>query len=313
VARLKTALKPITRRLDVVYPRVGKDVSDHLLKGYTMQDLEPERLDDSALGPMDWENYVAEKTEWLFKPYVPQGARVLAFGSAGSLKSLWALWLASKLSKQGRKVAYFNLEMRPSDLARRLKQCAPNKANLVVYTKLSFSNAFQIDLMKERLRDFDLIVVDSWSAAQQGVSNDEVATLDRDVFQPLIDETGASVLILDNTGHTVVTDKGKVKPDHARGASAKGDKMEVTLLFERPYESDNYRTKITMKKMRLDEPMAAPVDVYTPRDRVEFYMADGDAPLWGEDDVVAVPEPVALDPVALARERDRLGRFDAEA
>ena len=310
VAKLKTALKPLVRRLDVVYAREGKDVTDHLLKGYTIEELVPERLDDSELGPFDWRNYVAEKTEWLMKPYVPRGARVLVFGSAGSLKSLWALWLGTKIARQGGKVAYFSLEMRPSDLSHRLNQLDP-PSTFVVYRKLKFSNAFQIDLVKESLKDYDLIIIDSWSAAQQGVSNDEVATLDRDVLQPMIDETGATVLILDNTGHTIVTDRGKVKPDHARGASAKGDKMEVTLLFERPLESDNYRTKITMKKMRLDEPMAPPVEVFTPRDRVEFYKSGDNAPLWGEDDVVETSDSVELDPVRLARERDRLGRLDA--
>lgn len=312
VAKLRTALKPIASRLEVLYPPAPyKDVTDLLLAGGTLDDLVPEVLDVEALGPFDWQSYTRTATEWLFKPYVPRGARVLAFGTAGSLKSLWALWLASKLSQEGRRVAYFNLEMRPSDLARRLKQSSPNPKYLTVYTKLHFGNAFQIDLMKNALVDHDLIVIDSWSAAQTGVSNDEVAILDREVLQPLIDDTGATVMILDNTGHAIVTDRGKVKPDHARGASAKGDKMEVTLHFERPFESDNYRTQITMRKMRLDESMASPVDIYTPRDRVEFYRSDDNAPLWGEDDVVAAPDPVQPSPVALAREKDRLGRLEA--
>ena len=74
VAKLKTALKPIVRRLDVLYPSVGKDVTDHLLAGHRVNELEPERLDDSELGPFDWQNYVAEKTEWLFRPFVPRGS-----------------------------------------------------------------------------------------------------------------------------------------------------------------------------------------------------------------------------------------------
>jgi hypothetical protein len=314
VARLRGALRD-ARRVDVVYPKVGKDVTDHLLEGYSVAELEPETLDDSDLGPLDWENYMHQKTAWLLAPYVPRGARVLAYGKTGSLKSLWALWLASKLTKQGNKVAYFNLEMRPSDIARRLKQASPDKSNLKVYTSLRFGNEFQIDLIRRLLKGYDLVIVDSWSAAQQGVTNDEVADLDNRVLQPLMDETGATILILDNTGHAVITDKGRIKPDHARGASAKEDKMEVGLLFERPFESDNYRTTITMKKMRLDEPIAPPVEVYTPRDRVEFYKTDDDSPLWAEDDVAEPPEdPLhGLDRVTLAREQDRLGLIDIDA
>jgi hypothetical protein len=150
------------------------------------------------------------------------------------------------------------------------------------------------------LRGFSLIIVDSWSAAHSGGTNDEIARLDNEVFKPLIAETGASLLILDNTGHDALTDQGRVQMQHARGASAKGDKMEVTLFFNRPFEDNNYRTRLTVKKMRLDYPWPKPKEFETPREIIEFYEMQGfefGPPAWpsfGQPQRVLVsPEPAS--------------------
>lgn len=130
--------------------------------------------------------------------------------------------------------------------------------------------------------------------------------MDTTVFLPLIKMTGAAVLILDNTGHSFRTDKGDiVKSDHARGASAKGDKMDVTVMLDRPFETNNYLTRLTVKKMRMDYPMPPPVEVYTPKDTIEFYFNDTDRPMWPGLDIMPKPEPTPYDELAAARLRDR--------
>jgi hypothetical protein len=196
-------------------PREGKDVSDHLDAGFDAGDfiLFEQGLED--LEPLDWETYIGEDIRWLYKPYIPADGRVLAFGAAGSLKSLWAMWVAGRLSKEGKKVAYFSLEMRPSDTVRRIKQLHPNRENFKLFTKFNFRNPNQVMLVIDKLKGYDLIVIDSWTASHKGGNdNEEVAQLDTEVFQPIIDGTGASLLILDNTGHSTYSEDGEHKQEH---------------------------------------------------------------------------------------------------
>lgn len=338
-AKVRLSLLPVAASTEIVVARAGKDATDHLEAGYQLNEFLP--LDTGGLeafAPLDWNEYEHKDTAWLFRPYVPRGGRVLAFGSAGSLKSLWAMWLAAKLSHEGRKVAYFSLEMRVSDAAKRVKSLAPDPANFKLFTRFKLVNEEHQMLMIDQLKGYDLIVIDSWSSAHQfgrGLEqNDEVARIDNEVFQPIIDNTGATLLILDNTGNEMLTESGKRKPEHARGASAKGDKMEVTLWFDRPEEANNYRTRIVCKKMRLDEPTPRPVTVETPQDRIEFYIIEGgkmsksmwpsatsptDGPITAtaseEDDAAAPAEPQEelsdAEARALARLRDKFKSVDA--
>jgi hypothetical protein len=272
---LLTKLLPVAGSVTCLVPAHGKDVTDHLLAGFGLEDLvlEGDGLDE--FGPLDWESYEVGEIEWLFEPYIPAGSRVLAFGPAGSLKSLWAMWVAVKLAKEGKRVAYFSLEMTPTDTARRLRQLSPPKDNFLVFTKdLRLGSESHTNKLIAGLNGFDLIVIDSWSAARSSAgyeTNEDVARLDAEVFIPLINLTGAALLILDNTGHDMNTETGKIKADHARGASAKHDKMEVALWFRRPFEDNNYRTTISFRKMRLDYPMPRPLTVETPREIIEFH------------------------------------------
>lgn len=274
VDMLRDKLAGVAASTTVLFPAVGKDVSDHLNAGLDLGDMVMEDGPLSEFGMLDWEAYEAEETEWLVEPYLPKGARVLAFGPAASLKSLWAMWVAARLSREGKKVAYFSLEMLPSATASRLRQLRPDPKNFMCFTSLRLGSPSHTERIIAELKGVDLIVIDSWSAARTHVTyegNQEVAQLDSETFMPIINHTGATVLLLDNTGHDAITDDGKVKADHARGASAKGDKMEVTLWFRRPSEDNNYRTTLTVKKMRLDYPIPAPLTIETPQEEIEFY------------------------------------------
>jgi hypothetical protein len=321
VLRIKNALRGIAKGLTVWESKSGKDVTDHFNAGFTVEDLQRvETTSEAIFDPHDWTQYEAEEAEWLFRPYIPKGSRVLAFGKAGSLKSLWAMWVAAQLAKEGHLVAYFNLEMRPSDAAKRLKSLDPPPDKFKWYSKFSFENAAHVDAACELLKGYSLIVIDSWSAVQaEGFnSNDTVAALDQTVFQPLIEETGASLLVLDNTGHDAMTERGPVRMRHARGASAKGDKMDVTLFFERPDEQDNYRVNLSVQKMRLDMKMPKLVSIRTKPSTIDFVEVDTKGtvlgPHWTHDDEDRpAPAPVVerpaslLERLRLARDAERLG------
>lgn len=306
--RIYQKLLPVVSDIRLTVPPVGKDVTDLIMMGMTLDDLEDMGDGLDEFGPLDWEHYETSNTEWLLEPYVPRGGRVLVFGPAGSLKSLWAMWLAAHVAKDGGKVAYFSLEMLPSVTAQRLKRLAPPKDRFVCFTKdFRLGSPSHTEKLVRGLKDYDLIVVDSWTAARRGLkdSNEQVAELDTEFFLPVIKHTGASILVIDNTGHPAVTDRGLIKMEHARGASAKGDKMDVTIFFDRPYADNNYLTKIEVKKMRYDRPIPEPVVVFTPTDTIEFYFEKTHKPMWPGLDIMAKPEPTPLEKAAEARLKDR--------
>lgn len=121
--RVKNALRGVASRVTVWVPPEGyKDVSDMLQAGLGLGDLETLQQDDSQFNPMDWDEYEQEEVEWLLEPYIPRQGRVLAFGPAGSLKSLWAMWVGCQLAKEGHRVAYFSMEMSPREVAKRLRK-----------------------------------------------------------------------------------------------------------------------------------------------------------------------------------------------
>ncbi len=310
-----TQLRKVATSVRVVVAAHGKDSTDHILAGFGIDDFQEEGGDLDEFGPMDWDTYQAGSTEWILEPYVPRAGRALWFGKAGSLKSLLAMWLASHVAKDGGRAAYFALEMLPDTTARRLRQLSPPKDRFICFTKdFRIGSTSHLEKLVRGLRNYDLIVIDSWTAARAGMkdSNEQIAQLDTEFFLPLIKHTGAAVLVIDNTGHDMQTKDGPISMDHARGASAKGDKMDVTTLFSRPEKDNNYLTEISVQKMRLHYPAPKPIWVSTPQDRIEFYITDHDGrprePLWPGLRVVPDDgDPTPIEQVAEAALRDRFG------
>jgi len=220
------------------------------------------------------------------------------------------MWLASKVAHDGGRVAYFSLEMQPKMTAQRLKRLDPPKANFLCFTKdFRLGSEAHTGKLVRGLKHFDLVVVDSWTAARAGMrdSAEEISELDVGFFLPIIKQTGAAVIIIDNTGHPAITDKGVTKMDHARGSSAKGDKMDVTIQFDKPDPKNNYLTSLAVRKMRFDKAMPRDVEIYTPTDTIEFYFAETGKPMWPGLDILPKPEPTAYDEAAEAGLRDRFG------
>ena len=254
----------------VVKHCAGKDVTDHLLAGFDLDDLTPLSTED----PFDeWDpwSYETPEDEWLFKPYVPRASRVLMHGASGSLKTLWAMWLAWHLADEGCKVAFLSTEMNKGQAAKRFRRF-PKRPGLRVYGRFMLGQ--NLGSAIKAWEGYDLIIIDSWSSTQGGWesnSNDGVSTLDVEFFQPLVQATGATVLVIDNTGHDAITSEGKLKRDTARGASRKRDIQEVELFFSRPDRSNNFRTSVEITKMRLDVAIPGKEVIETPQDRIEFY------------------------------------------
>jgi len=279
---VEEALEGVASLVEVMAPARGKDVTDAVNAGdgpFLVPLSGVLALEEFT--PLDWEHYEVEDTEWLYKPYIPRGGRTLVFGEAGSLKSLWAMWVAAKLAKDGGRVAYFSLEMLPSQAVGRLRRFAPPQENFLLLSNLKLGSPTHLALITKALKGYDLIVVDSWNSSYQfsrngGTSDDQVAALDREFFLPMVEETGATLMILDNTGHASMTKDGPVKQEHARGSSAKGDKMDTTIWLDRPYADNNYLTKVTVKKMRFDFPIPEPRLVIAPSDcdPIEFFYVD---------------------------------------
>ena len=298
---LRDLLLPIARSVVIAHSPIGKDVSDLLLAGKTLKYLERDDTGLSVFDPWDWASYETPDHEWLFEPYIPRAARVLAFGASGSLKSLWAAWLGAHLSAEGKKVGYFSLEMNRSSFAKRMRQLPmTNPHNFKVFGK--FMMGMDLQTAIKNFEGWDLLIIDSWSQAQGELSandNDGISRMDAEYFQPLIAATGATLLILDNTGKDTVTNDGKVKADTARGASRKQDIQEVALWFRRNDENNNFRTTISCKKMRLDIPQPLAVTVETPQDRIEFYLVDSgmmtSEPMWSGMRV----DPISLENTGL--------------
>jgi KaiC/GvpD/RAD55 family RecA-like ATPase len=328
-ARIRNSLRGVASGVSLwVCPEGAKDVTDLVNQGKGLRDLEPLRLGDPAIfGATDWEAWEPEDVEWLLEPYLPANRRVLLFGPEGSLKSLWALWVATQLAKRGQKVAYFNLEMPMKELSRRLRKLDPPKENFHLFRKVDFSSQGDLAAACDLLDGYALIVVDAWSAVHGNQNdNDTIARMDREWFLPLIEETGATLLLLDNVGAAMQTDGGMVEQERARGATTKGNKMDLTLLMTRPDELDNHTARIKVKKIRGEGTMTHPRLISTPEDVIDFRYVDDQGtdlgPMWPDDDAPppeakAKPEPEGapesvLDRLKAARDKARLQKEEVD-
>lgn len=294
---IQASLDGVARSVRVKYAARGKDISDHLDAGLSLSELVDEPSPEEEFNPLDWESYQAPDVEWLMEPYFPTRGRVLVYGKSGSLKSLWVMWVATRLAREGKRVALFSLEMRPEQTVARLKKLNPPRDRFKVFTRYRLGNPDHLRRTIEALRGYDIIIVDSLNAAfrfGRGTHDDQFAELDEQFFQPIIEGTGATLVLVDNTGHDVVVGFGTRTPSqHPRGTSAKIDKMDVGIWLNRPDEMNNYLTEIHVKKMRYDIPIPAKRVVVAPsaHEGIEFYIADpvtGDpgVSLWKEEDMM---------------------------
>ena len=198
----------------------------------TVTDAGPFRLH-----AVDYQRLATEglpQVSYLLEPYVPEGARIWAFGPAESGKSLWALLVAAELTRAGHDVVYISQENPLVEDLRRLSRCSADWTHMRFYHDQGLDLA-QRDHAAELVRSARrarLIVLDTLTACWSGdeADNPAITTFDREVLQLLVRETGATILVLDHTGNpqAFVRRRGV----HAgRGASSKGQKADVVLEF----------------------------------------------------------------------------------
>lgn len=189
--------------------------------------------------PLDWVTLLREglpAIEYLRAPYIVAGARHTIVGPAESSKSIWALWLNALLTRDGRTVAYFSQENPRAEDLRRLEKLAPEPGRLVFFHDAGLDLADREHvanlLHMAEAGGWSMITFDSLSACWSGDENEnrEIAELDRKVFWPITQRTGAATLVVDHTGHPQqwVSRRGA---GAGRGASSKGQKADVVLEF----------------------------------------------------------------------------------
>jgi AAA domain len=200
----------------------------------------------------EWIQGSTRDIQYVYPPYLPACVRVMAVGPAGAGKSMWALHVACDLSRQGIPVAYFSQENPAQVDQLRLRRMGPDLDYLRFLhgEGVDLGEHQQVGTIGEWLQDellaiadqaarngqkpvdrWGLIVFDTLTGCWSGDENENAAfaALDREVLMPLVEETGATVLLLHHTGHGGERPRrGATAP---RGASAIGQKIDVVLEF----------------------------------------------------------------------------------
>lgn len=190
---------------------------------------------------------------FLHEPYVPMGRRCWWFGPAESGKSIFALWIACALSREGHRVVYVSQENPRDEELRRIRRLQPDVSTLDVFHDrgIDLARPDHATALISRARNASLVVIDTLTACWTGREDDnaEIAKFDRDVLAPLVSSGETSVVILDHTGHPQRFMKRK-GASAGRGASSKGQKADVVLEFEAKREQ---QFAIRVGKMRAGD------------------------------------------------------------
>jgi len=232
----------------------GKDVSDHLNAGYTLDQLVPwgtETPDpDEHLRLVDWGKFwTGEHLEeqWLIYPLVPAGRTISLYAPAKAGKSTVVLACVAaavagkpvlgiaNVADERPRVLYLDYEMTEADLFERLSELGygpqDDLTNLhyalipAIDTLDSGAGAEQI-LEAVQRHDINLVVIDTFGRAVAGEENsaDTVRAFYRHTAQRL-KGSGVAVLRTDHAGKQL--DKGQ------RGTSAKNDDVDVVWQLSR--------------------------------------------------------------------------------
>lgn len=216
--------------------------------------------------PLDLNAERGDEQAYLVEPYLPRAARVWAVGAAESVKSMYALWLACGLSRDGYRVVYISQENGEAEDRRRIDRLAPNPAMFSLYNGEGFdlANPEHRAVLRGITDGADLLVLDTLTACWSGDENDNaaIAAFDRDALAPVV-KSGCAVLTIHHTGHPGAFGARK-GVGAARGASSIGQKADVLLHFEAEGEPGAFR--ISHDKNRFGG-YKAPVSYFRVADR----------------------------------------------
>lgn len=212
-----------------------KDLGDPDLE--VLSEASPLEDDPFALNSTDWTALLHDgipEIVYLHEPYIPQGARVWMWGATGTAKSMYALWVASSLSKEKMRVSYFSEENPTAEDLRRLALLQPDPAYLRWFhrTLMDLADPRWVESMLAVTEGDEAVFLDTWTDLWHGdeSSNEFVRDFDANVLKRL-QAQGATPIIVHHTGHPQMFG-GRKGATAARGASSLGQKADVTLEFK---------------------------------------------------------------------------------
>ncbi len=199
----------------------------------------PEVVADDAyiLNPLDWQALIRNgipEIDYLDPPYIPRGARVWIWGATGTSKSMYALWMAARLSRQRIRVAYFSEENPTAEDLRRLALLRPEPDHLSFFhrTGMNLTNPKWIEAILHASEGAEAVFFDTWTDLWHGNedSNEEVRDFDAYVLKAL-QARGQTPIIVHHSGHPQMFSNRK-GAGAGRGASSLGQKADVALEFK---------------------------------------------------------------------------------
>lgn len=195
------------------------------------------RADGFHAIPLDWSALQREglpRVEMLLPPYFARGAKVVGWGPAESMKSLYAMHASAQLSREGVRVVFVSQENPLAEDVRRLERLRPDWERLSFFHDQGFdlTEPEHIHALIEAATGAGFVVLDTLSACWSGDENENkaIAAFERDVLTPLIRATGATVFVIDHVGHPQPFMRRR-GISAGRGASSKGQKFDIVLEF----------------------------------------------------------------------------------
>lgn len=249
-AQVATSLKGKAASVTMVEARTGKDAAAHLAAGHGPEEFVlVDTADTSAdppsaptdtvytAAPLDWPKLLRDGVppiEYLYPPYIPEGARCWIWGGTGTHKSLWSAWVAAKLSRMEIRVSYWSEENTVQEELRRLDMLRPDPAFLRVFhrTGMDLIDPQWVAFLLGATEGDAAVFLDSWTDLWTGDEGDNraVQQFDANVLKPL-QAQGCTPIVLHHTGHPGMFST-RAGASAGRGASSLGQKADVTLEFK---------------------------------------------------------------------------------
>ncbi|MFI5168078.1 MAG: AAA family ATPase [Thermoanaerobaculales bacterium] len=226
-------LTGVAVKVAVVEPAVGKDVSDHLAAGKTLEQLVPMMPPSaSSLQATPWDHaqpapefLAARDADQAFHEpkIVAPGAVTEMFSPRGLCKTHLGHALGVRLARRGLRVLLLDRDNPPREVRRRLRgwgaASAPTfkvltRAKAPALTDAAAWAAFPVE-------QYDVVIIDSLDAATEGIGEQDSSRPSR-ALAPILDlarrENGPAVLVLGNTIKSAA---------HSRGSGVVEDRADI--------------------------------------------------------------------------------------
>jgi len=246
-SEVATQLDGIAASIKLVEPAVGKDISDHLAAGKTVDELVSPGTGDDDSPYLDWHELFSDDTpddEWLFEDVFALGRGHAIYAMHKQGKSLFALWCCAHLATTHTDidVVYLDYEMTRADIRERLEDMGYgihsdltrlHYALLPTLPPLDTGEGIAglIELIDQVQRPdcHTFVVIDTTARAAQGEENSA------DTYRNFYRWTGTT---LKRRGITWarLDHAGKDPAKGQRGSSGKGDDVDVIWKLQ---QADN--------------------------------------------------------------------------